>query len=569
MAASKVGALLLTAFLFVGQFALAEDSGPPLTVGEIVIDTGSIYTPEEVEDSSGALRLLRKAMNGLHVDTRHHVLRREILFEPGDTFDPELLEETERNLRDLGFLTSASVVAIDTTSDGRVNIKVATRESWTLRTTLAFTLSSGGDTRWRAQLSEGNFLGHGVTVGAGVGSDENASYWNAFFYQRRLLGRKIELGFNYSNRQDGYSNTLNLSRPFFAQDDSWGFDVLAWNSLADRRYYLSNAGPAGVDPGANQSLYARLPFDNNGFEGRVLFRVSPVGGRIWRTGAGVRYTDTVYDIDNPPYELSDGRYDDLGWLTDPDEPFARDQGRTFFPFIWIQSLGRRWEKARFVMQYGSIEDLSAEFRLDLKMGPAGGRVGSTTGHAEDRFRIEGVVSRWFALPRGHMYLQGVGQGDAGSSRVSWYRYEALAGWVGKAGAEMSPWITRLWGEYGQGSNLNGDRALLLGLDRGMRTLDFDGMAGDHLARWNIEQGKAMPWDILGLVRAGFAVFYNGGRAWWKDEGHDAQDIRHELGLGLRVGPTRSAHSMVSRIDLAWDLNGSGSPVFTATSRGYF
>jgi hypothetical protein len=301
----------------------------------------------------------------------------------------------------------------------------------------------------------------------------------------------------------------------------------------------------------------------------VQFRMSPVGGRIWRVGAGLRYSDTVYDIDNPPYELSDGRYDDLGWLAEPGEPFSRDQGVTVFPFIWVRSLGRQWEKARFVMQYGPIEDLSSEFQLDLKFGPAGGRVGSTTGYAEDRFRLEGIVSRWVKVGRGNMYLRGAGQGDTGSSAVSWYRYEALAGWVGRSGHEMSPWITRIWAEYAQGENLNGDRALLLGLGRGMRTLDFDGMAGDHLIRWNVEQGKAIPGEIFGLVRAGLAVFYNGGRSWWKDEGRFSEGIRQEVGFGLRIGPTRSANTNVSRIDLSWDLNGSGSPVFTATSRGYF
>jgi hypothetical protein len=95
------------------------------------------------------------------------------------------------------------------------------------------------------------------------------------------------------------------------------------------------------------------------------------------------------------------------------------------------------------------------------------------------------------------------------------------------------------------------------------------MAGDHLARWNLEQGKAMPWDIFGLVRGGFAVFYNGGRARWRDEGRHADGLRHEVGFGLRMGPTRSSNSMTSRLDLTWDVDGSGSPVFTAITRGLF
>lgn len=196
-------------------------------------------------------------------------------------------------------------------------------------------------------------------------------------------------------------------------------------------------------------------------------------------------------------------------------------------------------------------------------------MGSTTGFAEDRWRFEGDVQRWIKMPSGFAYVRGVGWADAGSRRVSWYKYEFVGGWVGKAGAEMSPWITRLWAEYAQGSRLGGGNALLLGLDRGMRTLEFDGMAGDYLARWNLEQGKAFPQEFFGLVRAGVAVFYNGGRAWWRDEGRDPQGFVHELGFGVRLGPTRSSNSMTSRLDISWDLKGSGSPVFTASSRGLF
>ena len=155
--------------------------------------------------------------------------------------------------------------------------------------------------------------------------------------------------------------------------------------------------------------------------------------------------------------------------------------------------------------------------------------------------------------------------SAGSAAVSFGDLRK----IGKSGAEMSPWTTRVFAEYAQGQNLLGSRALLLGLDRGMRTLEFDGMAGDKLGRWNLEQGKAMPWEIAGLFRMGFAGFYSGGRAWWRDEAKDTSFIRHEAGFGLRFGPTRSANSQIARLDVAWDLNGDGSPVITAITRGFF
>jgi hypothetical protein len=573
-AASPLVLSILTALLVMGScLPSAAENDPvaaPLTIGEIEILTADIYSAREIENTNGGLRLLRKVMNGVHINTRRYVLRRELLFAAGDAYVPDLLEETERNLRALGFLNDVRVVAVDTTDDGRVNVRVHTQESWTLRTSFSFSLASGGDTRWGVQLSDRNFLGHGVTGGVGVGKDENASFWNLFYRQRRMLGSRLYLGLDYSERQDGFLRQILVSHPFYAQDDPLGMDLLLWDRKSDYRYYLSNAGPAGSDPSRSTSLYAKLPYNEIGLDARFQIRLGkPNGGRIWRLGAGGRVADTVFDLDQPQYELSDGRFEDLGWLDERGQPFARDQGLTVFPYLWVHSIGRQWSKTRFVMQYGPIEDIPLDFSFDLKFGPAGGGLGSTTGYGEARFRAEGLFTKWLEVAGGHVFLYGQGDADTGSRAVRTYRYNLITGWIGRAGAEMSPWMTRIFAEWAQGGNLNGQRALLLGLDRGMRTLEFDGMAGDHLARWNVEQGKAMPWEVAGLVRTGLAVFYSGGRAKWSDEVRDSRDVRHEAGFGLRFGPTRSANSQIARVDLAWDLNGDGSPVLTAITRGYF
>ncbi|MCK9996723.1 MAG: hypothetical protein KAH56_10655 [Candidatus Krumholzibacteria bacterium] len=550
--------------------AQTEPVSPSLVVGEIEIDGQDIFSEKEIENTNNGLRFLRRSMNGLHANTRHYVLRRELLFESGDTFNPDKLAETERNLRALGYLNNVRVTAVDTTSDGRVNIRVATRETWTLRTSFSYSLASGGDQRWNLQLSDRNFLGRGVTLGAGLGQDENASYWNTWYRQRRLFGMGLHLGIDYSSREDGYVRQVFVGKPFYAQGDAYTMNIRFWDNLADNRYYLSNAGPAGIDPTETDRLYALLPFHDSGVSAGFQWRVSKSDdGRIWRLGGGVRVRRTVFDLDEPGYLLSDGRIENLSWLAEPGQPFARDQGTTVFPYVWIHSLGRAWAKGRFILQYGPVEDFSTDIEFDLKAGPAGGNLGSSASYGESRFHVEGAFTKWTPLVGGYAVLRGAGAGDTGGRDVRYYSYDFVTGWIGAAGNQNSPWITRLFAEYGQGANLLGSRALLLGLDRGMRTLEFDGMAGDHLARWNIEQGKAMPWELAGLFRMGFAGFYSGGMAWWKDEDREKSGIRHEAGFGLRFGPTRSANSQIARLDLAWDLNGDGSPVITAITRGFF
>ncbi len=552
------------------QPSVANEAEAPLTIGEIVIQTNSIFSDDEVENTNGTLRFLRHGMNTLHFNTRHHVVRRELLFHTGDVYDAAQLAESERILRNLGFLNSVRVTPVDTTADGRVKVLVSTREAWTLRTSFSYSLASGGDQRWKVSASEGNFLGYGVTAGAGVGADEDSSFWNLWYRQRRLFKAGFWFGLDYSQRDDGHTRRLIFNRPFYALDDPWGMEFKVWNQEYGRRFYLSNGGEAGLDASNPDRLYALMDYKEVGAEARFQWRFSTEKiGRVWRLGGGLDVVDKLFREDLTQVEMSDDRFLDLSWLNQAGQPFARETGVEVNPFLWVHTQGRRWAKARFIRQYGPVEDIATEWTVDLKVGPTGGFVGSTTGLGESRWHGELWARRWFPVGQGFLVTEIAASGDAGSKAVQGYKYDGVVGWIHKSGAEMSPWVTRVFGEYAQGGNLLGSNALVLGLDRGLRTLDFDGMAGDHLVRWNVEQGKAMPWEVAGLVRVGAAVFYSGGSAWWKDEDRGSNGTRHEAGLGIRFGPTRSANAQIARIDFSWDLNGDGSPVITAITRGFF
>ena len=549
----------------------------PLVVGEIRISTRDIFSEQELAEASAPVRLLRRGMNGLHVNTRHHVLRREILFRPGDPFDAGTLAETERNLRSLGFLNDVRVAATDTTPDGRVNILVSSRESWTLNTSLTFTLASGGNTRWSASLSDRNVLGEGFLLGAGVGSTELGGYTNAWFSKRRPFGTNWHVGGYYDQPNDGHRRGFTVARPFYAQDDRWGLELRFWDTTADSRHFLSNASPAGQDPANEASLYTDLPRSQTGAE--VGFRVrlggarqaADPGARIWRLGAGLRITDTEHHVgQQSAWVLSDGQVRDLSYLLQAGSPMDRESGLTVYPYLHLETMGRRWIKRRFVRNYGPVEDLALAWHLDLKVGAVGRAVGGTAGSEGESLHTEAVALRYLPLAGGLLSVQGFGIARVGARDHRTHRYDVLAGWTRARGEERNPWLTRVHAEWGQGHRLAPYEVFLLGLDRGIRTLEFDGMAGDRLARWNVEQGKVLPWTPLGLFRSGAAVFYSGGCAWFGDEARDLSDARHELGVGLRFGPVRSSRAQTTRIDLTWNAGDFGSgPVLTTTTRGTF
>ncbi|MCP4573850.1 MAG: hypothetical protein GY838_15945 [bacterium] len=545
------------------------DTGAPLRVGRITLEIMDIYSSTEVATARGLEKFVRRTMNGLHVETREAVLRRELLFAEGDIYDPEALVETERNLRRLGILNGVVVSAADTTADGTVDVVVRTRDSWSLSTSLAFAMASDGKARWNVNFAETNFLGSAITVGSGLGQDEDRTYWKLWYRKRRLFRTALWLGVDFSEHGDGHYYGLTLAQPFHALDDPWGFHVQAWDHETDGRIYLSHAGPAGVDPAEAASLYGRVPRQQSGVLLSVLRRLSAPGrGRVWRAGIGLRYLDTSYDP-GAVEELSDDRWVDLRWLDDGDEPLARDAGREVHPHLALSTEGRSWTERRFVMQYGPVEDIPLHVEGSLTVGPSGGAFGSTTNFGRSAWRGEADVSWWRPAGGGLLLLNLNGRGTTGDRAVRRHAATALAGWVRAVGEADAPWLTRVFVEGAHGSRLNGASAFVLGLDRGLRTLDFDGMAGDRLVRWNVEQGKVTRREYFGLVRAGVAAFYSGGCAWWDDEDRDLSDARHEIGGGLRLGPTRSGNALTTRLDVSWALDGSRGPVFTAVSRGHF
>jgi len=545
-------------------------SDSPLTVGKIDLVVHDIYRDDEVSSSSGFLRFVRNSMNAMHIETHHYVLRRELLFRTGDPLNLELLSETERNLRDLGFLSRICVVPVDTLGDGSVDIEVQVQETWSLKTEFAYSRASGGSRRWNVFLSDDNFFGHGFQLGVGLGETEDFHYTSLHFRKRHFLGTRWELAFGKADRgDDGYSDWVSLRRPFYAQDDTWSLEINAWRDLAERRFYLSNAGPAGEFPAGKSRLYVLIPVNNEGSELAFFKRISPRGiGRIWRFGVGLNLQYLDFDFDEPDLELSDGRQADFDFLMDGATPLARERGSKVYPHLVLSSSGRTWSKTSFLLEYGSTEDVPTDPFFELRAGVVVPGAGSAS-IAGERFQADVRFRDWGRAGAGFRLLEGAGYAALGGPAERTSAESLLTAWLGRFGSDRAPRLTRLFAEVGWGDRLNGTEPFVLGLNRGLRTLEFDGMVGDRLVRWNAEQGQAFPFEVLGFYRMGVAVFYGGGSAWWHGEDRGSEDIRHELGFGLRLGPTRAGRADVARLDLTWGVDSGDGPVVTAVTRGLF
>jgi hypothetical protein len=547
----------------------AAPADTTLRVGEVHLLMHDIFTEAEVEEASGLNRTLRTTMNTLHVNTRPWVVRQELLFDTGDPFDPAKLEESERNLRSLGILNAIEVAPVDTTEDGEVPVHVITRETWTLGLNLSFALASSGNLRWNLSLTEKNFLGYGTLLRGAVGQDLDASFGRIYVRQNRLLRSPVTVEFNYDDRSDGHDRWAGVTVPFRADDQAWAMQAVGWQRRYETRWYLSNAGPAGEDPTEGSSLHALLPVESDGFQLELDRRISRAGeGRVWRLGLALHVDDRTWDLGSGFQELSDGRVVDLSFLAEPGQPLDRDTGTSVWPHLVLSTRGRNWITERYLQRYGNQEDVPLDVQAEFRAGPEGPAVGATAGYGE-RWQLRLAASNWERLGRAYILQSFYGQFHVGNEADQRHYADLLLGSYLRLGEEERPFTLRTFVEGVHASEARGDQVAILGLDRGLRTLDVDGMAGEQLLRWSAEIGRVLDWEPLGLVRTGWGVYYTGGIARWPDEERDLGDARHELGVGLRLGGVRSGTSDLARVDLSYDLTGVEGFVITTVSRGNF
>jgi surface antigen Omp85-like protein len=183
-------------------------------------------------------------VNVFHAQSRERVIRRELLFQPGDPYRAERVAETLRNLQILPQFGVVVVVPLRACDPARVRVVVIVRDVWSLR--LSYDIQAGGKSLNYLQLnlSEDNVLGTRTRAGSLFTLQPDRYSLGASGLHPRIAGTKIDafaLGRVFVNRESGKAEgsavTLSVSRDLLALSDKWGFLVGAgWLIEQTRRY---------------------------------------------------------------------------------------------------------------------------------------------------------------------------------------------------------------------------------------------------------------------------------------------------------------------------------------------
>src|SRR5258706_2006480 len=179
-----VASLRLTLASAQGIPPLAELEAARARIGEIRIDTQNIFDLDDPKENYALFRLA----NRLHIGTDPNVIRRALPFQTGDAFTVRALEEAKRLLLANRYLYEVDIRPV-AYHDGRVDLQVATRDTWTLDPGISFGRGGGANTT-KLSVKEYNLLGQGIAIGIAHTSDVDRKGNEFSVLQDRALGGK-------------------------------------------------------------------------------------------------------------------------------------------------------------------------------------------------------------------------------------------------------------------------------------------------------------------------------------------------------------------------------------------
>ncbi len=487
-------------------------------IGEVRVVVGDVFDSGDPRERLPGAGLV----NRLHPRTRRQAIESQLLFRPGDRFDRRLLAESERLLRTNRNLRDVEVrpVAFD---GHRVTVEVAARDVWTLNLGLSFG-HAGGSSSSRFELEDTNVLGTGKLVRLARAEDVDRATTRFSLADPALLGSRFRLDLGYDDASDGGGWNAKVERPFYALDARWS---LALEAAAERR----------ID-----SLYerghvaARFGHDAARFELRGGVSSGLVDGRVTRWTAGFtyqrdRFAPVAGSLASLPPELPPERLLAYPWV-------AWDRQRDAY------------EETSNLDQIGRVEDLSLGPHLHGRLGIASPLFGA------DRNALLFDATAGSTLVRGGGGLLRLEASATGRLEEHGLAHTLLHGAVQA--------YRRDFGEQELYVSLTGDLAraldpeqqLTLGGDNGLRGYPLRYQAGGARLLFTVEQRFFTDWYPLRLARVGAAAFYDLGRVWGSDRaGGTADGWLQDLGVGLRLAPTRTGRAAVIHFDLAYPLGG--------------
>jgi hypothetical protein len=490
------------------------------TIGAVVIERHNIFDLDNPAENKPLFRLA----NRLHVLTREETIRSQLLFASGDVLSKHALEESARLLRENRYLHEATVRALPA-ADGVADVHVITTDVWTLLPKIDFS-RSGGENKYAFGIKETNLFGSGMAVELSRKSDADRDASRLKVVDRNLGGSRYVLDMGLSNNSDGHFRRLSLGKPFFALDSRRARGV----SVSDNDY---------ID------TYYERGEEIADFRHKSSYADVHIG---WSRGLLDGWTTRITTgFVNDKNEFLDAPGSDYPTLVIP-------ENRTLvYPFVALEWLEDKYEKANNINQIGRTEDRFMGRRFTARLGAATDWLGSD----RDALLLNARAQAGFGTSRQDSMILAAGidtrieDGNAVNLIVDF-----SARFFSKQSEKRLGFLA-LSGVYGHKLDL--ENRIVIGGETGLRGYPLRYQSGDRRVLFTAEQRYFSDWYPFRLFHVGAAVFYDVGRAWGESPVSTLQnEWLHDVGFGLRLGHSRFGFGRVTHIDIAFPLNGDDS-----------
>jgi outer membrane protein assembly factor BamA len=538
--AARAAALLLAAAS--ARAALIPAAVPPdLSTGpviaDIIIERANVFDPNVKGEDIWMFQMADK----IHFVTREKIVRDELLFAPGEHWDALRILESERNMRS-GYPYRHAEITPVPRPDGRVDALVRTQDAWTTNPQIGLG-TSGGQSSASFGLEENNLFGYGKSIRVSHSEGSSTSGYtrsNSFGYgDPRFLGTRLALNTAYSKSNDADSESVSLTRPFYALDTGRALAV-SWSN--------SNSVGTEVRDGSDYSKYSER---NRIVNAEYGLRLNDDRVFVQRVEAGWYANRAIY-----------GQTSESPGTLPGTQPGNVNLSGPTIGYTWIQP---HYVKETYIDRMERVED----FNLGNELRTRTGYMARGAGSDEDRWIFNVADQQGFGLGEGRFALAGA----AFSGRLFNNKLEN-----GLATANFNFfWKNYLWTrtrtlvahvEAAQGHRLDLNNQIVLGGSTGLRGYKNDAFVGGRSILMNLEDRFFFDGEYFHLVRFGGAVFVESGSAVPEGSGFSPARFRSDVGAGLRAASTRSTSGGVVRFDVAYALNGGpGGSRWVVSLRG--
>lgn len=486
------------------------------TIRHIYIDNQNVFNPKVKKESGWIYRLA----NTLHITSKQRTVRKYLLFKVGDVFVERKIAESERLLRAKRSFQDAEVHAV---IDGdAVDIYVTTKDTWSLKPKLNAS-HSGGVSKSELGIQEDNLFGLGVRASVSFKDDSERQSTVLKLIDDNAFDDFYYTSLTLIDSTDGSEAGLAFYKPFYAYDTPYSYGATAWSrsreeSLFDQGEevyrYLSDVAAQNVWWG----------FSTPVFEGSVL-----------RTQFGLY---SGYE-DFSPLEPERG-FSEMGDTLLPDNQMMT------YPYVKFDFLQDSYLKASNYYKVGVTEDIYTGLQAGIKIGYGNKRWHNN----ESRWYLSGYLSKTFYRPGSLINLYGNFDGRLRAGEVQEGTFGYGVSWLQQENKHF-----KFYAAFDGARLLNPDKATQLSLDSesGFRGYPLNSASGETRQKLTLEQRYYSKMYIARVFHVGAAAFYDIGTI---DGALGSTTSYQDMGIGLRLGNSRTSEGDIIHIDFAYPIDAS-------------